>query len=118
MSSLRPRLVHSCAQPAAPSGQTSCPNRLDVPPGGRGWERRGQRGRDVGFYLRRNMPALWGRYVRGTFASREDCAAHFGVAFQTACNWWDDLHAPAAAVFARATIEDGAALHKIMTGQV
>lgn len=80
----RPVLVSS-SDPAPASGQKSCANPLDLPPqGGRGRDRRGQRGRDVGFYLRRNMPALWGQYVRGSFASREDCAAHFGVAFQTA----------------------------------
>ncbi|WDA11426.1 hypothetical protein [Paracoccus marcusii] len=29
-----------------------------------------------------------------SFSSREACAVHFGVTFQTACNWFDALNAP------------------------
>lgn len=112
-----PRLsLVASADPAPDVGQKSCANLLDLPSqGGRGRGDR-RRARGVGYDLRRMMPALWGRYVRATFASREGCAAHFGVALQTACNWWDDLHAPAAAVYARASIEDGARLHQFMVG--
>lgn len=62
------------------------------------------------------MPSLWSRYVRGRFATREACADHFGVTFQTACNWWDEVCAPSSAAYAQAAIEDGAALNAVMVG--
>lgn len=43
-------------------------------------------------------------------------APHFEVSFQTVCNWWDGMHAPASAIYARASLEDGARLHAVMTG--
>ena len=36
----------------------------------------------------------WSLLMIASFASREVCAVHFGVTFQTACNWFDGLNAP------------------------
>lgn len=93
------------------AGQKSFANRFDCRAG-----ETARRARVDGHWLRCNMAALWGRYVRLAFASREAVAAHYGVTFQTACNWWDESHAPAAAIYARASIEDGERLHAVMVG--
>lgn len=120
----RPFLVSQSVHPASGPGQKSYPNRLDQtrpagPCDGPGRGHHAQRrchGAVDAFALKRQMPALWGHYVRQTFASREATAAHFGVTFQTACNWWDELHAPSSAVYAKASIEDGARLGAAMLG--
>ncbi len=44
--------------------------------------------------LRLAFPERWGRFIRATQPSREVTAALFGVTFQTACNWWDDMGVP------------------------
>ncbi len=44
---------------------------------------------DRAAFLRR-----WSLLMIASFASREVCAVHFGVTFQTACNWFDGLNAP------------------------
>lgn len=31
----------------------------------------------------------WSLLMIASFPSREECAVHFGVTFQTACNWFD-----------------------------
>ena len=36
----------------------------------------------------------WSHLMIATFPSREACAVHFGVTFQTACNWFDGLCRP------------------------
>ncbi|WP_089345754.1 hypothetical protein [Paracoccus seriniphilus] len=36
----------------------------------------------------------WSLLMIASFDSREACAVHFGVTFQTACNWFDGLNAP------------------------
>lgn len=36
----------------------------------------------------------WSLLMIASFPSREACAVHFGVTFQTACNWFDALNAP------------------------
>lgn len=36
----------------------------------------------------------WSLLMIASFASRESCAVHFGVTFQTACNWFDGNCAP------------------------
>lgn len=36
----------------------------------------------------------WSLLMIASFSSREACAVHFGVTFQTACNWFDALNAP------------------------
>lgn len=36
----------------------------------------------------------WSLLMIASFDSREACAVHFGVTFQTACNWFDALNAP------------------------
>lgn len=46
-------------------------------------------GTDRAAFLRR-----WSLLMIASFASREVCAVHFGVTFQTACNWFDALNAP------------------------
>lgn len=36
----------------------------------------------------------WSLLMIASFSSREVCAVHFGVSFQTACNWFDAVNAP------------------------
>lgn len=36
----------------------------------------------------------WSLLLIASFDSREACAVHFRVTFQTACNWFDGLNAP------------------------
>lgn len=36
----------------------------------------------------------WSLLMIASFPSREACAVHFGVTFQTACNWFDAMTAP------------------------
>lgn len=36
----------------------------------------------------------WSLLMIGSFASREACAVHFGVTFQTSCNWFDGVCRP------------------------
>jgi len=36
----------------------------------------------------------WSLLMIASFGSREECAMHFGVAFQTACNWFDAINRP------------------------
>ncbi len=44
--------------------------------------------------LRAAMPVLWGQFLRRKFRRIEDVSIHFGVTFQTGCNWWGGLHRP------------------------
>lgn len=36
----------------------------------------------------------WSLLMIGSFPSREACAMHFDVTFQTACNWFVGQHRP------------------------
>ena len=36
----------------------------------------------------------WSLLMIASFPSREACAVHFGVTFQTACNWFDAFNVP------------------------
>ncbi|MDS9468192.1 hypothetical protein RGQ15_11505 [Paracoccus sp. MBLB3053] len=36
----------------------------------------------------------WSHLMIASFGSREECAVHFGVTFQTACNWFDGMCRP------------------------
>lgn len=36
----------------------------------------------------------WSLLMIASFPSREACAVHFGVTFQTACNWFDAINRP------------------------
>ncbi|MDP0929029.1 hypothetical protein Q0601_17730 [Paracoccus onubensis] len=36
----------------------------------------------------------WSLLMIASFPNRETCAVHFGVTFQTACNWFDGFNAP------------------------
>ncbi|MDN3713419.1 hypothetical protein QWZ10_19830 [Paracoccus cavernae] len=36
----------------------------------------------------------WSLLLISNFATRELCAVHFGVTFQTSCNWFDGLRTP------------------------
>lgn len=36
----------------------------------------------------------WSLLMIASFSSREACAVHFGVTFQTSCNWFDAMNAP------------------------
>lgn len=47
----------------------------------------------------------WSLLMIGSFASREACAAWFGVSFQTACNWFDGAVSPYGHQVARAARE-------------
>ncbi|MDQ7775280.1 MAG: hypothetical protein Q4615_04855 [Paracoccus aminovorans] len=44
---------------------------------------------DAQDFLRR-----WSLLMISSFGSREECAVHFGVTFQTACNWFDGICRP------------------------
>ncbi|RJL18237.1 hypothetical protein [Paracoccus siganidrum] len=44
---------------------------------------------DRDLFLRR-----WSLLMIASFARREACAEHFGVSFQTACNWFDAFNSP------------------------
>ena len=46
-------------------------------------------GTDRGVFVQR-----WSLLMIASFNSREACAVHFGVTFQTACNWFDGMNAP------------------------
>lgn len=46
-------------------------------------------GPDRDLFLRR-----WSLLMIASFATRESCAVHFGVTFQTACNWFDGACRP------------------------
>lgn len=112
----RLRAISSCSDTAIGQTQKSLPKVL-APLDGRGRGRVPARRAHVEpRWLKVNMASLWGNYVRSAFRSREACAAHFEVSFQTTCNWWDGLHAPASAIYARASLEDGSRLHAVMTG--
>lgn len=112
----RLRAISSCSDTAIGQGPKSLPKVFADQPGrGRGREA-ARRAHADPRWLKVNMAYLWGNYVRSAFRSREACAAHFEVSFQTVCNWWDGMHAPASAIYARASLEDGARLHAVMTG--
>lgn len=66
---------------------------------------------DRASFLRR-----WSLLMIASFSSREACAVHFGVTFQTACNWFDGLNAPYGhhVDHAHATL---ALFHEIMRGE-
>lgn len=69
--------------------QMSCRNPLDSGRG-RGPSRRAAHvAPDRGDFMR-----AWSLLMIGSFTSREACALHFGVTFQTACNWFDGRHRP------------------------
>lgn len=36
----------------------------------------------------------WSLLMISSFACREECAVHFGVTFQTACNWFEGICRP------------------------
>ncbi|RNF35065.1 hypothetical protein A7A09_008875 [Paracoccus methylarcula] len=43
---------------------------------------------------RRDFLRRWSLLMIASFRCREACAVHFGVTFQTACNWFDGFNAP------------------------
>lgn len=43
---------------------------------------------------RKDFTRRWSMLMIASFPSREACATHFGVTFQTACNWFDAINAP------------------------
>ena len=48
------------------------------------------------YAMRVALPGMWSAYLRARFMKVEEVAAFFGVAFQTACNWWNGLGRPSA----------------------
>ena len=48
----------------------------------------------VGQVDRDAVRGAWARFLARVTGSREDCAAIFGVTFQTACNWYDGFSTP------------------------
>lgn len=76
-------------RPSGMPAQMSRPNPFD----GRGRSpaarRRAHAHADREAFMRR-----WSLLMIASFDSREACAVHFGVTFQTACNWFDALNAP------------------------
>ena len=69
-----------------PAGQMSRDNLLD----GRGRGVTAARRAHVHHGIDRDgFQRRWSLLMIASFASREACAVHFGVTFQTACNWFD-----------------------------
>ncbi|MDF2140838.1 hypothetical protein [Paenirhodobacter sp. CAU 1674] len=79
----------SSPQPAAPRAQMSCANVLDGRGRGRAAHRRAHGWLADPAIYRADFANRWRALMVHLFGSREDCAAAFGVTFQTACNWWD-----------------------------
>lgn len=84
-----PRLSRHSALPAP----MSCANVLDRD--GRGRSASARRRAHVHRHLDRDgFMRRWSLLMIASFGSREVCAVHFRVSFQTACNWFDGLNAP------------------------
>lgn len=78
-------------QPDASHRQMSQPNLLE----GRGRGPRAARRAHVHHGADRAVFGRnWSLLMIASFSSREACAVHFGVTFQTACNWFDAMNAP------------------------
>lgn len=94
---------------ARPGGQTARANPLE----GRGRSRvsaRRAHGRlPEPHAFRAGMAARWGGWCRSRFRSREALAVHFGVTFQTACNWWNGERKPSGETVMLACLEWGGA---------
>lgn len=78
--------------PRMPRGRTSHASPFD----GRG-RSAGSRRRNHGAVGRlepEDFRRRWSLLVIASFATRELCAVHFGVTFQTTCNWFDGLCTP------------------------
>lgn len=89
---LKPRMAVSFSRFDPPAVQMSRDNLLD----GRGRgvtaarrAHRHHRGINRDRFLQR-----WSLLMITSFSSREACAVHFSVAFQTACNWFDGHSRP------------------------
>lgn len=81
---------------AAPRGQMSHANRLNLPPlGGRGRDARSARRISCPPVITRHeATAFWADLVARRCGTREACAVMFSVTFQTACNWFDGFSCP------------------------
>lgn len=77
-------------QPDACRTQMSRPNPLR----GRGRDAHGARRAHVSHLDREVFLRRWSLLLIASFPCREACAVHFGVTFQTACNWFDGLNSP------------------------
>ncbi len=56
----------------------------------------------------------WQAFVRAEFRSIEALAAHFGVRFQTAFNWWQGLNCPSGYAVALAAMQSPGAFARAM----
>ena len=78
-------------QAASPRLQMSRDRAFD----GRGRSAAAARRAHANFTLDREQFARhWSLLMIASFGSREECAVHFGVTFQTACNWFDGMCRP------------------------
>lgn len=77
-------------QAALSRGQMSHANALN----GRGRSVVAQRRAHVCRPDARDFARRWSLLMIASFGSREECAVHFGVTFQTACNWFDGACRP------------------------
>lgn len=73
------------------AGEMSCRNPLD---GGRGRDAHARRRVQLMRPARDQFQRDWSLLMIGSFASREACAVHFDVSFQTACNWFEGMCRP------------------------
>ena len=71
--------------------QMSPANALDR---GRGRSAADRRRAHVAPFDREDFLRRWSLLMIASFPSREVCAVHFGVTFQTACNWFDGSNRP------------------------
>lgn len=72
--------------PSPVAGQMSCRNPLDR---GRGRDVAARRRAHIDRPSRDQFLRDWSLLMIASFASREACAVHFAVSFQTACNWFE-----------------------------
>ena len=86
-------------QAASPRPQMSHPNAFD----GRGRSAAAARRAHASFRLDRDQFARrWSLLMIASFGSREECAVHFGVTYQAACNWFDGICRPYGDIVAHA----------------
>lgn len=89
---IKPQKRNPLSHPRMPIGRVSYASPFD----GRGRsaiDHRRNHGA-VGRLEPENFRRRWSLLLISNFASREICAVHFGVTFQTSCNWFDGLCTP------------------------
>ena len=101
-------------QGGAQRGPKSWSNALELP---RADGRRRMRGGIDPVQFRAGFGDRWALFCRRAFADRPACQRHFGVSFQTVCNWFDGgICNPSGPVVAIAALEFPAVWASVMGG--